>query len=66
MIADRRNVLVIDVVVIRCDECPRQVTIYESSTHPLELGLEMLGWTSTPSYLTGEMKVTHLCTEHSQ
>lgn len=59
MIADRRTVLIVERVIVRCDECPRQVSVYTGADKTLRDALADVGWTDT---VQGEQ---HYCEEHS-
>lgn len=61
MIADRRPVLIVERITVRCDECPRQVSVYTSNNKLLGHALSDIGW-------DGEMfdeGVKHYCEEHA-
>lgn len=48
MIADRQTVLLVERVLVRCDECPRQAAVYISHGvgRILDEQLSNIGWTS--------------------
>jgi hypothetical protein len=64
MIADRRLVHVVERLTVRCDECPRQVSVYVATGTGNELDeqLAMVGWSEVKS---SPLHVTHYCEEHS-
>jgi hypothetical protein len=60
MIADRRPVLIVERVTVRCDECPRQVSVYASNNKLLGHALADVGWDGEQL----EVGVAHYCPEH--
>lgn len=66
MIVDRHPVFMVDCVMVRCDECVRQVSVYVGTGvgHDLDTQLAHLGWGVTHSYGEGGTTV-HDCGQHS-
>lgn len=64
MIADRHSVFEVIRLTVRCDECPRQVSVY-IATGDVDAQLANVGWTVVPSYVEGETIIKHYCQEHS-
>lgn len=63
MIADRRPVLIVERVTVRCDECPRQVSVFASGSKLLGHALADVGW-----YGIGhdDLGTRHYCPEHAE
>lgn len=67
MIVDRHPVFTIEKVVLRCNECVRQVSVYVATGagNDLDSQLTNVGWSSHVSYYDGVTIFEHFCPEHS-
>ncbi len=63
MISDRRPILLIEAVTVRCDECPRQITVYASNHKLLGFALADVGWEGQMT--EDAIGVEHFCPEHA-
>lgn len=63
MIADRRTIFVVERVTVRCNECPRQVSVFVGGGKLLGHALQDVGWYGI--YEEDRQDAQHYCPEHA-